>query len=73
MPLTAAVSLSISLGSSVLKIASLMDTAASITAIPGPQTLAPKARLEFVDNLRWVMIVLVVAMHAAVTYSHLGS
>jgi glucan biosynthesis protein C len=50
-----------------------MDTAASITAIPGPQTLSPKARLEFVDNLRWVMIVLVVAMHAAVTYSHLGS
>lgn len=31
------------------------------------------ARLAFVDNLRWVMIVLVVSMHAAVTYSHLGS
>ncbi len=30
-------------------------------------------RLEFIDNLRWVMIVLVVSMHAAVTYSHLGS
>ncbi|MHB8520085.1 MAG: acyltransferase family protein [Limisphaerales bacterium] len=30
------------------------------------------ARLAFVDNLRWVMIVLVVSMHAAVTYSHLG-
>jgi surface polysaccharide O-acyltransferase-like enzyme len=30
-------------------------------------------RLEFVDNLRWTMIVLVVSMHAAVTYSHLGS
>jgi len=30
-------------------------------------------RLVFVDNLRWVMIVLVVSMHAAVTYSHLGS
>src|SRR5579862_5708643 len=53
--------------------ASLMDTAASITEIPGPQTLSPKARVEFIDNLRWVMIVLVVAMHAAVTYSHLGS
>lgn len=35
-----------------------------------PQT---KPRLEFIDNLRWVMIVLVVSMHAAVTYSHLGS
>ena len=30
-------------------------------------------RLDFIDNLRWVMIVLVVSMHAAVTYSHLGS
>jgi len=30
-------------------------------------------RLEFIDNLRWVMIILVVSMHAAVTYSHLGS
>ena len=32
-----------------------------------------KARLDFVDNLRWVMIILVVSMHAAVTYSHVGS
>jgi len=32
-----------------------------------------KTRLDFIDNLRWVMIVLVVSMHAAVTYSHLGS
>jgi glucan biosynthesis protein C len=32
-----------------------------------------KTRLDFVDNLRWVMIVLVVSMHAAVTYGHLGS
>jgi len=30
-------------------------------------------RLDFIDNLRWVMIVLVVSMHAAVTYSHVGS
>jgi len=35
--------------------------------------VATKARLDFIDNLRWVMIVLVVSMHAAVTYSHLGS
>jgi uncharacterized membrane protein YcfT len=41
---------------------------------PGTSTAPPAAaRLEFVDNLRWVMIVLVVSMHAAVTYSHLGS
>jgi glucans biosynthesis protein C len=30
-------------------------------------------RLSFIDNIRWVMIVLVVSMHAAVTYSHMGS
>ena len=30
-------------------------------------------RLSYIDNLRWVMIMLVVSMHAAVTYSHLGS
>ncbi len=36
-------------------------------------TVQGHTRLEFIDNLRWVMIVLVVSMHAAVTYSHLGS
>jgi glucans biosynthesis protein C len=30
-------------------------------------------RLAFIDNLRWVVIVFVVSMHAAVTYSHVGS
>ncbi len=30
-------------------------------------------RLLYIDNLRWVMIMLVVSMHTAVTYSHLGS
>lgn len=34
--------------------------------------VATKARLDFIDNLRWVMIVLVVSVHAAVTYSHVG-
>lgn len=34
---------------------------------------AKPARLAFIDNLRWLMIALVVSMHAAVTYSHLGS
>ena len=32
-----------------------------------------RTRLPFVDNLRWVMILLVISMHAAVTYSHVGS
>ena len=31
------------------------------------------ARLLFVDNLRWVIIMLVVSMHAADTYSPLGN
>lgn len=30
-------------------------------------------RLLYIDNLRWTMIMLVVSMHAAVTYSHIGS
>lgn len=32
----------------------------------------PVKRLDYIDNLRWVMIVLVVGMHAAVTYSNNG-
>lgn len=32
-----------------------------------------ETRLDYIDNLRWTMIILVVGMHAAVTYSHLGS
>ncbi|HVU95574.1 MAG TPA: acyltransferase family protein [Puia sp.] len=46
--------------------------APSITTTPhaGPSAAARghAVRLPFIDNLRWVMIVLVVAMHAAVTY-----
>src|ERR1051325_6128284 len=44
----------------------------SISTSPGPASSA-QPRLEFIDNLRWVMIVLVVSMYAAVTYSHVGS
>jgi len=32
-----------------------------------------KARMTYVDNIRWIMIVMAVAMHACVTYSGLGS
>lgn len=32
-----------------------------------------ETRLDYIDNLRWAMIILVVGMHSAVTYSHLGS
>ena len=49
-----------------------MDTALPITVAPA-RSASVGARLDFVDNLRWVMIVLVISMHAAVTYSHLGS
>jgi fucose 4-O-acetylase-like acetyltransferase len=45
------------------------------TATPAakPVTTATTARLPFIDNLRWVMIMLVISMHAAVTYSNHGS
>jgi fucose 4-O-acetylase-like acetyltransferase len=37
-------------------------------------TAVPKApRLLFVDNIRWVMIILVVSMHCADTYSPIGN
>ena len=32
-----------------------------------------RTRLDYIDNLRWAMIALVVGLHAAVTYSHIGS
>jgi peptidoglycan/LPS O-acetylase OafA/YrhL len=37
-----------------------------------PAAAAPP-RLAFIDNVRWVMILLVISMHAAVTYSPVGS
>src|SRR5258708_13191275 len=43
---------------------------------PAPSVKASEkasGRLLYIDNLRWVMIMLVVSMHAAVTYIHLGS
>ena len=47
--------------------------APSITTTPQPGSpagvRARTARLPFIDNMRWVMIVLVVTMHAAITYS----
>jgi glucan biosynthesis protein C len=35
--------------------------------------IAAKPRLAYIDNLRWLMIVLVVLVHVCVTYSGLGS
>jgi peptidoglycan/LPS O-acetylase OafA/YrhL len=51
--------------------------APSITTTPHASSPAGvrtgSVRLPFIDNLRWVMIILVVAMHAAVTYSIPGA
>src|SRR5579872_1118672 len=58
-----------------------MDTNLS-PAISGPATRPVEtvlrerpaaSRLLFIDNIRWVMIMLVLSMHAAVTYSGVGS
>jgi fucose 4-O-acetylase-like acetyltransferase len=38
-----------------------------------PLVTARRPRLLFIDNLRWTMIVLVISMHAADTYSPLGN
>ena len=40
------------------------------TAIEAP---VRAERLQFIDNIRWVLIALVIVHHSAVTYSHLGS
>ncbi|MGA7409652.1 MAG: acyltransferase family protein [Bryobacteraceae bacterium] len=45
---------------------SSLQSASSVAVSP------QRPRLYFVDNLRWTMIILVVSMHAAVTYSHVG-
>jgi fucose 4-O-acetylase-like acetyltransferase len=50
-----------------------MNATETPTSAPVSPVAPGKPRLEFIDNLRWVMILLVVSMHAAVTYSHLGS
>jgi glucan biosynthesis protein C len=51
----------------------MLDAMITATSATPAQVLPARVRLEFIDNLRWVMIVLVVSMHAAVTYSHVGS
>ncbi|HEY4112076.1 acyltransferase family protein [Puia sp.] len=45
----------------------------AIPATPAPKAVPTTARLPFIDNLRWVMILFVLSMHAAVTYSNVGS
>jgi glucans biosynthesis protein C len=43
------------------------------TTRASPDTDRVRTRLGFIDNLRWVLIVLVVVFHAAVTYGPIGS
>jgi len=38
-----------------------------------PENAKNPRRLFFIDNIRWLMIIFVVILHAAVTYSNLGS
>ena len=47
----------------------LSDSRDRLTA----DTVMNRPRLAYVDNLRWVMIILVISMHAADTYSPLGN
>ena len=49
------------------------EAGAGLNTVPPAPAKARSLRLPFIDNLRWTMIILVVSMHAAVTYSHLGS
>ncbi|MFI4975366.1 MAG: acyltransferase family protein [Caulobacterales bacterium] len=53
---------------------STADVAAATQArAPVAETAAAPGRLLFVDNVRWAMILLVLSMHAADTYSPLGN
>jgi glucan biosynthesis protein C len=49
------------------------ETTSPVAGAAFTSQAVPKPRLDFVDNLRSTMIILVVSMHAAVTYSHVGS
>lgn len=48
-------------------------TVATTQNVQAGSTDQAGGRLLFIDNLRWLMIVLVVTIHAAVTYSGVGS
>jgi glucan biosynthesis protein C len=46
---------------------------ASLDQLIALRAAEPARRLAYVDNLRWLMVVLVISMHAADTYSPLGN
>jgi fucose 4-O-acetylase-like acetyltransferase len=43
------------------------------TARPSQPAVSPRTRLLYIDNIRWTMIILVISMHAADTYSPFGN
>ncbi len=45
----------------------------AVVSSPESATAVSRPRLLFIDNLRWAMIILVISMHAADTYSPLGN
>ena len=52
----------------------MISTPAEVTSADGGRRIlsAPLSRLPWVDHLRTFVIILVVNMHACVTYSHVG-
>lgn len=48
------------------------DITANPVTVSGSATRVHSGRFVFIDNIRWVMIMLVLSMHAAVTYSGVG-
>lgn len=50
----------------------MADTQADTQTITWPAPVTAESRLAFIDNIRWVLIVVVICHHAAVTYSHVG-
>jgi glucan biosynthesis protein C len=44
-----------------------------VEALKTRMTAGPENRMAFVDNVRWVVIIMVVLIHASVTYSGIGS
>jgi glucans biosynthesis protein C len=45
----------------------------AVVSSPRAATAVSRPRMLFIDNLRWSMIILVISMHAADTYSPLGN
>ena len=60
-------------GAAVVHAAQAGAVGAGAEAPAGGSERSGGVRLLFIDNIRWVMILFVLSMHAAVTYSNVGS